>query len=94
MQLWYPHMHGKCNKGDSCNRYHGPETPAMQKKRLKDEKQAAEKKAATAQATPAAHDDSGKAEAKAARRKAAKAKAEAKKKAEAAAAPQTVINGD
>ena len=37
--LCYAYIHGKCTT-DPCpkGRYHGPETPAMQKKRLEDEK--------------------------------------------------------
>ena len=38
----YAFIHGKCNDPIKCGRYHGPETPAMQKKRLKDEKKIAE----------------------------------------------------
>ena len=46
--LFYALIHGKCNGPSKCDRYHGPETPAMQKKRLTDEKRMAEKAAAQA----------------------------------------------
>ena len=45
--LCYDYVHGRCNKGDACKRYHGPETPAMHKKRVADEKEKAERKAAS-----------------------------------------------
>ena len=49
--LCYNFVHGRCTKGDKCKRYHGPETPAMQKKRLADEKAMSDKRAAGGQGT-------------------------------------------
>ena len=43
--LCYAYTHGKCTEGANCKRYHGPQTIAMQKKRLADEKRMLEKRA-------------------------------------------------
>ena len=45
-QLCYAYVHKKCNDAN-CKRYHGPETKAMRKKRLEDEKRMAERAAAS-----------------------------------------------
>ena len=44
----YAFIHGRCQKGDGCDKYHGPETPAMRDKRKVDEKRIADRKAAAA----------------------------------------------
>ena len=48
--LCYAYVHGKCTDGD-CEGHHGPETPAMRKKRIADEKRKADKVAAAGQGT-------------------------------------------
>ena len=65
--LCYDYVHGRCNKGDACKRYHGPETPAMHKKRVADEKKIANRQGATQSDTEDGADNAkAKAKAKAA----------------------------
>ena len=82
--LCYDYVHGRCNKGDACKRYHGPETPAMQKKRLIDEKkmkEAAESGRKGTQSEVEADDESAKKPPKTGPKAKAKTKAKAKGKA-------------